>query len=115
MLGIIEYLPHVNGSKQIGDLLIGNIQLIPGNNEVDINEWEACANHPLIQQRIQQGIIRVTFAHPAVIVVSDSGKKEKVPRTASPVETKLNAEPTVGVIEPIVQPPIEPEKPFVKK
>lgn len=115
MLGIVEYLPHVNGSRQVGDLLIGSIHLIPGNNEVDIDEWDASANHPLIQQRIQQGIIRVTFAQPAVIVVPDNGKKEKVPRIAAPIETKLNAEPTVGVIEPIIPLPIEPEKPFAKK
>ena len=86
MIGIIEYLPQLSSDRQSGDLFVGSIQLVAGRNEVDIDKWKEIADHQLVKLRQEQGIIRVLFEPPTVIVSPDSKKSA---RTSTPVETKL--------------------------
>ena len=110
IIGIVEYLPQLGDSKQVGDLLINGMRLIPGKNEVDINKWQQMSGHPLIQSRIDKGIIRILFENPSLIAV-DTKQKEKVSaRTSTPVETKLEVEApalpvTVDMSAFVVRPP----------
>lgn len=115
MIGIVEYIPP---SMQRGNLIVGDTMLVPGRNEVDIDKWREFAENPLVKQRIEQGILRVSFDQPTVIVADAPGnKKEKVSRVSPPVETKLDDKPISGTIEPIAPlMPSEPEKlPISKK
>jgi hypothetical protein len=92
ILGIVEYLPQLNSVKQSGDLIVNGIQLVAGTNEVNIDRWNEIASHPLIQQRIEMGIIRVHFDRPTVVTGTGESKADtgkKVSRTATPIETKL--------------------------
>lgn len=106
MIGIVEYLPQLSSVKQIGDLFLGTIRLIPGRNEVDTEKWKEYANHPLVKQRIEQGILRVTFNQPTVITPPEV---KKTMRVATPVETELVAQDptpeTVDVSAFVVRPP----------
>lgn len=96
MKGIVVYQPRMATPSSTGDLWIGNIQLVQGDNEVDIDQWNALASTlPTIQERIDRGVIRVTFAAPTVIVPSE--KKE--PKTATPVATQLAPEPEAVPID----------------
>lgn len=92
MIGLIEYLPQLSPIRQSGDLFIGSIQLVAGRNEVDIDKWKEVADHPLIKQRQEQGIIRVLFESPTVITPPEN--KKATARVATPVETKLATQET---------------------
>ena len=109
MIGIIEYLPQLSPIRQSGDLFIGSIQLVAGRNEVDIDKWKEIADHPLVKLRQEQGIIRVLFEPPTVIVSPDSKKSA---RTSAPVETKLVQEisPEIADVSAFVVRPPEVEK-----
>lgn len=113
IVGIVEYLPQLSEQKQVGDLLVNGMRLIPGKNEVDIAKWQQSSKNPLIQSRIDKGIIRVLFENPSLVAV-DTGKKEKTTsRTSTPVETKLEQEVTPIAVDTstfVVRPP-EVEKP----
>ncbi len=89
MIGIVEYLPQLSSVKQIGELFLGTIRLMPGRNEVDTEKWKEYAEHPLVKQRIEQGILRVTFDQPTVITPPETKKSTRV---STPVETKLVAQ-----------------------
>lgn len=99
MLGIVEYLPQLDPSRQVGDLLIGSIRLLPGKNSVDIDLWRQIAELPLVKQRIEAGIIRAQFdSNPSIIIpavssgVSKGKNKDsdsKVTRQSTPIETEL--------------------------
>lgn len=106
MRGIIEYLPQLSPDRQGGDLFIGSIQLVAGRNEVDIDKWKEIADHQLVKLRQEQGIIRVLFESPTIIVSPDSKKSV---RTSTPVETKLVAPEispeSVDVSAFVVRPP----------
>ena len=92
VIGIVEYLPQLSESKQVGDLLVNGMRLIPGKNEVEIAKWQEISKSPLIQSRIDKGIIRVLFEEPT-FVAAETGKRDKTTtRTSTPVETKLEAE-----------------------
>lgn len=88
-IGIVEYLPSLSPTKQGGDLFVGSIQLVAGRNEVDIDKWNEFADHPLIKSRKEQGLIRVLFEQPTIIVPSEA---KKTTRTSTPVETKLTTQ-----------------------
>lgn len=89
MIGIIEYLPQLSPVRQGGDLFIGSIQLVAGKNQVDTEKWKEYADLPLVKQRIEQGILRVTFDEPTVITLPETKKSTRV---STPVETKLVAQ-----------------------
>lgn len=96
MKGIVVYQPRMATPASTGDLWIGNIQLVQGDNEVDIDQWNALASTlPTIQERIDRGVLRVTFAAPTVIV--PSGKKEA--KNSTPVATQLTPEPEAVPID----------------
>lgn len=97
MIGIVEYLPQLSAVKQIGDLFLGPIRLIPGQNEVDTEKWKEYADHPGVKQRIAQGILRVTFDQPTIITPPEV---KKTIRVSTPVETELVAqEPTPETVD----------------
>lgn len=110
MIGIVEFLPQLSDSKQIGDLLINGMRLIPGKNEVDINKWQQISENSLIRSRIEKGIIRVLFENPSLIAIETKQKEKASPRTSTPVETKLETESAalpvaVDVSAFVVRPP----------
>lgn len=110
MIGIIEYLPQLSPIRQSGDLFIGSIQLVAGRNEVDIDKWKEIADHPLVKLRQEQGIIRVLFEPPTVIVSPDSKKSTRV---STSVETKLVTQelsPDITDVSAFVVRPPEVEK-----
>lgn len=82
MIGIVEYQPRLDPSQQAGDLFIGDIQLIEGMNQVDIDKWNQFANHPLIQARISSGVIRPTFTAQTIIQVTEP-KSRKVEKSVA--------------------------------
>lgn len=106
MIGIVEYLPQLSSVTQIGDLFLGPIRLIPGRNEVDTEKWKEYADHPGVKQRIEQGILRVTFDQPTVITPPEV---KKTMRVSTPIETELVAQDstpeTVDVSTSVVRPP----------
>lgn len=109
-IGIVEYIPSLSPTKQGGDLFVGSVQLVAGRNEVDIDKWNEFADHPLIKSRKEQGIIRVLFGEPTIIVPSEA---KKTTRTSTPVETKLVAQeitPEVADMSAFVVRPPEVEK-----
>lgn len=118
IIGIVEYLPQLSESRQVGDLLIDGMRLIPGKNEVDITKWQQSSKNPLIQARIDKGIIRVLFENPSLIAV-DTGKKEKTTsRTSTPVETKLTQDVTPEAVDMsvfAVRPPEVEKTPITTK
>lgn len=110
IIGIVEYLPQLSDSKQIGDLLINGMRLIPGKNEVDINKWQQMSGKSSIQSRIDKGIIRVLFETPSLVVVETKQEEKASLRTSTPVETNLEAEISTLPIAPdtsafVVRPP----------
>jgi len=109
-IGIVEYIPSLSPTKQGGDLFVGSVQLVAGRNEVDIDKWNEFADHPLIKSRKEQGLIRVLFGEPTIIVPSEA---KKTTRTSAPVETKLVAQeitPEVANMSAFVVRPPEVEK-----
>jgi hypothetical protein len=109
-IGIVEYIPSLSPTKQGGDLFVGSVQLVAGRNEVDIDKWNEFADHPLIKSRKEQGLIRVLFEQPTIIVPSEA---KKTTRTSAPVETKLVAQeitPEVANMSAFVVRPSEVEK-----
>lgn len=105
MIGIVEYLPQLSSVKQIGDLFLGPIRLIPGRNEVDTEKWKEYADHPGVRQRIEQGILRVTFDQPTVITPPETKKST---RTSTSVITQLEEETTPAVADVstfVIRPP----------
>lgn len=97
MIGIIEYLPQLSSVKQIGELFLGPIRLVPGRNEVDTEKWKEYADHPLVKQRIEQGILRVTFDQPTVITPPETKKSST--RTTTSVVTQLEEETTPATVD----------------
>lgn len=95
MIRIVEYLPQLSAVKQIGDLFLGTIRLIPGRNEVDSEKWKEYADHPLVKQRIQHGIIRVISDQPTVIAPPETKKST---RTSTSVVTQLAEEETTPAV-----------------
>lgn len=116
MIGIIEYLPQLSPDRQGGDLFIGSIQLVAGRNEVDIDKWKETADHQLVKQRQEQGIIRVLFESPTIIVSPDNKKSA---RTSASVETKLVtpeiSPESVDVSAFVVRPPEVEKTPILPK
>jgi hypothetical protein len=95
-LGIVEYIPSLSPTKQGGDLFVGSVQLVAGRNEVDIDKWNEFADHPLIKSREEQGLIRVLFGQPTIIVPPEA---KKTARTSTPVETKLTQDITPEAVD----------------
>lgn len=95
-LGIVEYIPSLSPTKQGGDLFVGSVQLVAGRNEVDIDEWNKFADHPLVESRKEQGIIRVLFEQPTIIVPPEA---KKTTRASAPVETKLTQDITPEAVD----------------
>lgn len=95
-LGIVEYIPSLSPTKQGGDLFIGSMQLVAGRNEVDIDKWNEFANHPLVKSRKEQGIIRVLFEQPTIIVPPEV---KRTARASTPVETKLTQDVTPEAVD----------------
>lgn len=114
-IGIVEYIPSLGPTKQGGDLFIGSVQLVAGRNEVDIDKWNEFAGHPLVKSRKEQGIIRVLFELPTIIVPPET---KKTTRTSTPVETKLAQDITPEVVDisaSVVRPPEVEKTPIPPK